>query len=215
MGVEMHNHHATKVAVTQDVIDSCRNEIPHPKPSRGATSLRDKQTAALLYGVRRRAPYKADSRERRPFNKDAAIMADAGRLLVRRHGRVFRENEWAIIDLAFMARVFDEIHFRHLIDGRAPWFAPRVDAAIAQAAKLGRPTPIKISRHFQLTWKERCEYGIGNLPAADVLGDELRDLKKKRRHERNRLRMRRLRRKEGRLSREKYLAENAISASKP
>jgi hypothetical protein len=168
--------------------------------------------AALLREVR------AKYRRSRPFDKNAATIADTRRVLIGRYGDCIPESEQAAADLTFVARVYDGARFGKFIRFRAPWFVPHIDTAIAEAATQPRATPVEISRHFDLGFKERAERGIRNLPPADVAGDDLKRRKAERKLEMARERNRRARAKAREMSggqtRKQYLA-NSLTGAKP
>jgi hypothetical protein len=160
---------------------------------------------------------------RKSFSMVAVLIKDVRRVLRLRDGRVLPDTELAVFDLKLLAwlmahRRGGERVFRNVVALEAPWLdGPKCDRMWAEAiAKTRAPTPIEISEYLELTWDERCEAGVRNVPAIDAKGDDLRKRKADRRRQLDRERQRRRRRraKQDAMSREEYVAR-ALSTARP
>lgn len=156
---------------------------------------------------------------RKPVKLASMLAADTQRIMQRIHGVRIAESDRSVEDLRFLALVMSatkdgERRFRNFVDVNAPWFEDRIADAWIAAGCAKRPSAKAISEHFSLTWAQRCAWGMRNVPAVDVTGEELKHLKAERRKELNRRRMQRARRKAGSVGRKAY-CENSLAALRP
>jgi hypothetical protein len=164
---------------------------------------------------------RAKRQGKRSFSLLGLWVADACRIMRRRHGVVMADIELVRDDLRYLALLMSRLErgkrrFENFAGVNAAWLmdSERDGMWAAAIADPRRPTAIEIARYFELEWIERARFGIRNLPATDVKGPELRKLKAERRRELDRERKRRKRAKRGAVSRAKYLAI-AASTTQP
>jgi hypothetical protein len=198
--------------------------MPEPADGkRGVDGQREAQHGEIANRYAHDRSERAKRQGKRSFSLLALWAKDAREIMRRRHGVVMEDTKLVRWDFQFLALLMARLdhgkrQFENFVGVNAAWLTdPERDdmwaSAIADPRRLTL-TAAKISRHFELEWKERGAFGVRNLPAADVKGEDLRKLKAERRRGLDRLRKRRERAKHGAVSRAEYLA-GSLSKIKP